>query len=396
MNSEVFNKKITLILSFLILNNYFLLSLGSTNLIIKINFLFFFITILTFYLKDFFSNPYLKIFFLLILLICLGTPISDWDPRTTWFFHAKRIFYDQSIFSVADNYAAHSHNDYPTLAPALASSLALLIGHWNEVFPKVSFLLMFLPPLIFAYLIFQNTYYIIFLSVVFFTIGNFLFNGWTDGLIAIYFGLSVFLMYLLVISNKYTLKNNLLLYFIALCFYSSLTLIKNEGLALLVILFVSAFIFKLIKRELKKKILTLLMLLFSFIPIIFWKLFCYLNQINHEVINSSIYTNFLSRFLFFDNYELIFYFLILNEKFIITLIFFLISFWINRDKDILAFIAVITFGYISVLFFIYLSTPLDFYFQLDSTASRIMRTPSFLLAFFGLYNLKIQKIKIFE
>jgi len=25
-----------------------------------------------------------------------------------------------------------------------------------------------------------------------------------------------------------------------------------------------------------------------------------------------------------------------------------------------------------------------------------MRTPSFLLAFFGLYNLKIQKIKIFE
>ena len=59
------------------------------------------------------------------MFISLGTPTFEWDPRSIWLFHAKRIFYDQSIFSIADNYAAFSHNEYSSLAPAFASSLAV-------------------------------------------------------------------------------------------------------------------------------------------------------------------------------------------------------------------------------------------------------------------------------
>ena len=177
MTKNNFYEKITLILSFLILNNYLLLSLSSPELLIKINFIFFFAFIIVFYFKYFSENLYLKIFFLFIVFICLGVPISDWDPRTTWLFHAKRIFYDNSILSIADNYAAHSHNDYPTLAPAFASSFAALIGYWNEVFPKLSFTLMFLPPLILIYKFLKDTQYLAFLIIVFFTIGNYLFNG---------------------------------------------------------------------------------------------------------------------------------------------------------------------------------------------------------------------------
>ena len=155
MIKENFHEKISLMLSFLILNNYLFLSLNFSLLALKINFLFFLSVIIFFYAKNLLDNIYLKIFFLFLIFICLGTAISEWDPRTTWFFHAKRIFYDQSIFSLADNYAPHSHNDYPTLAPAFASSLAVLFGYWNEVFPKLSFLLMFLPPLILIYSFFK-------------------------------------------------------------------------------------------------------------------------------------------------------------------------------------------------------------------------------------------------
>ena len=123
-----FHEKISLILSFLILNNYLLLILSFPQLIIKINFLFFLITVLFFYLHNFLENPYLKIFFLFILFISLGLPTIEWDPRSIWLFHAKRIFYDKSVLSLLDNYAQFSHNDYPVLAPAFASSWAFRPG----------------------------------------------------------------------------------------------------------------------------------------------------------------------------------------------------------------------------------------------------------------------------
>ena len=392
MTKDSFHEKIALVLSFLILNNYLLLSLNFPQLLIKINFIIFLVTVFIFYSKNFLENPFLKIFFLFIIFISLGTPTFEWDARSIWLFHAKRIFYDQSIFSIGDNYAAFSHNEYSSLAPAFASSLAFLVGHWNEVFPKLSFSLMFLPPLILTYAFLKDTQYLIFLSIVFFTIGKFLFNGWTDGLVAIYFGLSAFLMYLLFFIDTNFFKNRLLFYLLAFCFFISLTLIKNEGIALLFILFATTFIIKLYKGQLGKDISKLVFLSISFLPVIFWKFFCYSKGIGDYYINTNILLNLLPRLDDLNNYKLISYFLFLNEKFLIALIFFLVSFWIKLDKELFSFIFIVTAMYIFILFFIYLSTPFDFYWQLDSTAARVIRSLSFLLAFFGLYNLSNYKI----
>ena len=387
-----FHEKIALLLSFLILNNYLFLSLNFSQLLIKINFIIFLLIVLIFYFQNFLQNPYLKIFFLLIIFISLGAPASEWDPRSIWLFHAKRIFYDNSIFSVADNYASFSHNEYPTLVPAFASSLAVLVGHWNEVFPKLSFSLMFLPPLIFTYVFLKNTKYLIFLSIVFFTIGKFLFNGWADGLLAIYFGLSAFLMYLLFIIDTNFFKNRLLFYLLAFCFFVSLTLIKNEGIALLFILFTATFLIKLYKGELREAISKLVFLSISFLPIILWQLFCYSKGIGNDYINTNILLNLLPRLDDINNYKLISYFLFLNEKFFIALIFFLVSFWVKPNKELFSFVSIVIIMYIFILFFIYLSTPYDFYWQLNSTAARLIRSLSFLLAFFGLYNFRTYKI----
>ena len=392
MIKDHFHEKLALVLSFLILNNYLLLSLNFFQLLIKINFLIFFFTVLLFYVKNFSENPYLKIFFLLIIFISLGVPTFEWDPRSIYLFHAKRIFLDQSIFSIADNYAAFSHNEYSSVAPAFASSLAVLIGHWNEVFPKLSFTLMFLPPLILTYSFLKDTQYLIFLSIVFFTIGKFLFNGWVDGLVAIYFGSSILLMYLLVIADTNFYRNRLLFYLLAFCFFITLTLIKNEGIAMLLILFTTTFLIKLYKGQLGKNISKLVFLSISFLPVILWKFFCYSKGIGDHYINTNILLNLLPRLDDFNNYKLIAHFLLLNEKFLIALIFFFVSFWVKSNIELFIFVFIVITMYIFVLFFIYLSTPYDFYWQLDSTAARLMRSLSFVMAFFGLYNLRTYKM----
>jgi len=393
MTKDSFHEKIILALSFLILNNYLLLSLNFFQLIIKINFIIFLIVIFVFYFKNYSENSFLKIFFLVIVFISLGTPTFEWDPRSIWLFHAKRIFYDQSIFSVLDNYAEFSHNAYPSLAPALASSLATLVGYWNEVFPKLSFLLMFLPPLILINIFFKNTQYLIFLSIVFFTIGKHLFNGWVDGLVAVYFCLSTFLMYSLIVSENNFFKKKVIFYLIAFCFFTTLTLIKNEGIVLLLILFVVTFLIKFYKGRLKNDIIKLIYLSFSFAPIILWKLFCYSKGIGNDYINSNILLNILPRLYEIENYKFISYFLLLNEKFIYSLVFFLATFWIKWNTELFRFISFIALSYIFILFFIFLSTPYDLHWQLASTATRVIKSLSFLLAFFGLYNLVNHKIK---
>ena len=392
MIKDYFHEKIALVLSLLILSNYLFLSLNFYQFLIKINFIIFLAIIVIFYFKNFFENPFLKIFFLFIVFISLGTPTFEWDPRSIYLFHAKRIFYDQSIFSIADNYAAFSHNEYSSVAPAFASSLAVLIGHWNEVFPKLSFTLMFLPPLILTYSFLKDTQYLIFLSIVFFTIGKFLFNGWVDGLVAIYFGSSILLMYLLIISDTNFYRNRLLFYLLAFCFFITLTLIKNEGIAMLLILFTTTFLIKLYKGQLGKNISKLVFLSISFLPVILWKFFCYSKGIGDHYINTNILLNLLPRLDDLNNYKLISYFLFLNEKFLIALIFFLVSFWIKLNKELFIFIFIVITMYIFVLFFIYLSTPYDFYWQLNSTAARLIKSLSFVMAFFGLYNLRTYKM----
>jgi hypothetical protein len=390
MTHNNFCEKIALVLSFLILSNYLFLSLNFSLILIKINFVIFLFTVLVFYFKNFLENPFLKIFFLCIIFISLGTATFEWDARSIWLFHAKVLFYGDSVFSLGDSYK-FSHIEYPNLAPAFASALAILVGYWNEVFPKISFSLMFLPPLILIYSFFKDVRYLIFLSIVFFTVGKFLFNGWADGLVAIYFGISTFLMYLLFIIDSNFYRNRLIFYLLAFCFFASLTLIKNEGFALLLVLFITVFLIKLYNGELKKDIFKLLFLCISFLPIIFWKFFCYSKGIGNDYINTNILLNLLSRLDDLNNYITISYFLFLNEKFLFALIFFFISFSIKIDKKLFSFIFIVTLMYILILFVIYLSTPYDFYWQLNSSAARVIRSLSFLLAFFALYNIKIAK-----
>ena len=388
-----FNNKITLALLILIFNSYLFLSINLPIEILKINLVIFFTVFIYFYLKYFKYNFPLKLYFLLILLICLGEPAINWDLRSIYLFHAKRIFFDDSIYSIVDNYAQFSHNDYPLLVPAFSSSFAFLVGYWHEIFPKSAFTFIYLPPLIFLSSYLNNKKYIIFLSVLIFFIGQYLFNGGADGIVSVYFITCAFCFYY-IFFEKNNKKIDSIFYILTVLFCASLALIKNEGLALLLVIFTTTVLIKLFEKKMLNSefIKKIIFLSVSFLPMLLWKLFCYKNNIANDYVNANFLDQVLSRISALENYELFFhYFFFSNEKIIIALAIFLISFYVNFNKKLFYYSLLIFFSYLTIILLIHFSTPLDYVHQLETSSFRIVKTFTLLLGFFAVYNIKIQK-----
>jgi hypothetical protein len=80
----------------------------------------------------------------------LGEPLVPGDGRSIWFFHAKILYYSGGLVAGAgwQNPAyAFSHPDYPLFMPAIAALVAQAAGVWNETLPKLALWLFLLPAL---------------------------------------------------------------------------------------------------------------------------------------------------------------------------------------------------------------------------------------------------------
>ena len=225
---------IFILLATIILNYIFYL-FPSFSFIIKINFIIFIIFSINYFLS-FEKNKILILFFLTLVIIVLSTPTVDWDARSIWIFKAKQIFFDQSIISVKKNYAEFSHTNYPNIAPAFSAGLVNLIGYWNEIYPKLGFTLMLIPPLIIISNFFKNNILLISLSLIVFTIGKFLVNGEMDGVVSLYFVSSALIIYNL---NKLNFKFDYQFFYL-IFFLIILSLLKFEGTILLFCLAISS------------------------------------------------------------------------------------------------------------------------------------------------------------
>lgn len=70
--------------------------------------------------------------------LAFEAPLIAWDARSIWFFHAKAFYFDNAIdlsFLMDPNYL-WSHPDYPPLIPLLAAFHAEVFGVWDEVYCK--------------------------------------------------------------------------------------------------------------------------------------------------------------------------------------------------------------------------------------------------------------------
>ena len=178
------------------------------------------------------------------ILITLNDPVTGWDARSIWFFHAKRIFLHHSLYAALDGYAPWTHNDYPTLVPAIAASIAASAGYWNDVLPRAAEVFALAPALFFGAYIFRTIgSFCIWLSLVMVVCWGEVLGGYMDSLIAVYFSIAVVAMTEIYRHQRHQTSANAS---IGLSSWSlvlalsllNLLLLKNEGLALSAIVFV--------------------------------------------------------------------------------------------------------------------------------------------------------------
>ena len=127
---------ICLLISSAIFLNYFFWAINALSFLKYVNFSIL-IFLISYFLvsREFKKYNFIKLFFLSLLILCLGSALTDWDARSVWLFHAKRIYIDNDLYGGFDNYMPELMNAYPLIAPSLSATLAKLIGHWNEIFP---------------------------------------------------------------------------------------------------------------------------------------------------------------------------------------------------------------------------------------------------------------------
>ena len=338
--------KYTVVLSFLIFFNYFLWSINSWEIIKSINFIFLLSVFFYFFISKKYNNYwYLKITIILLLLICLGSPTISWDARSIYLFSAKSLFYESNLYISLDNYFAVGMNAFPKLPATLSATFAQLIGAWNEVFPKSTNVIIIFPPILFLISSFKNKLFaLVWLFLMLLFSGKLLVNGLMDGIIALYFVASVLIVYKIA-SEKYE-KENKIFYLILFLFFSTLSLSKNEGIVIVLVILLSSF---LIDGIYKKKINHKLWLtaVVSLVPILFWKYLVIRNNIITEFIQYDPVSRIVTRITNVEDVLNIILYIAKNEKLIFSLIIFIFfaykRFEINKK---LIFFVLIIFYYI--------------------------------------------------
>ena len=381
-----------LLLSILILLNYLTILINYNNFIIKLVFsVYFLLTVLFFVYKplNFFC---LKLTLILLTLIILGNPTYQWDAWAIWLFKAKRIYFEQSLFVFFDNYAPWSHNDYPLIAPAFAASLGTFIGGWNNIFPKLAFLLMYFPPLILSVKAFDFRYNLLFLIITLALFNLEFILGYMDGLVAIYFTFSAYLINEIFFNNK----KSYIYVLITFCFLSILSLLKNEGAVLTAILLSSIIINNLVNKKVIINFDRTIIIFFSLVLFLLWKFLCTQNGIESIFLNKDTLSYSKNLLLNFKSLLLIFKFLILDSRFLVSLLFFLITFYYAKNKKIFYFCIYVSLVYLIVLFYTFLNTPYPLLWHLETASSRIILSLAHVLSFFSLleiYSNQVKKVK---
>ena len=244
MLKKINHENIVILLLMTIIINYLLLFSSSLIIFLKLNLLLFFF-LCFYYFYKFNKNIFLLLIIFTLLIICLGSLTNQWDARSLWLFKAKRIFIDESVISIKDNYAIFSHPDYPNIGPAFIAGLAKLIGFWNEIFPKVALTLMFIPPLIILNKYFNKNDFLFVIFLILFTIGKFLVNGEMDGLVSIYFTLSFLTIYNLLLKHE----NSKIDFLLPILLIIVLSMLKIEGFILSLVIIFTLITFTIFKKK---------------------------------------------------------------------------------------------------------------------------------------------------
>jgi len=324
-------------------------------------------------------------------LTIFAEPLSSWDARSIWFFHARMIWAEGALRQSAGwNHPslAFSNPDYPKLVPAIAAQLGYLKGYWNEFLPKGSLFVMLIPLVLWVSSFARKSLSFILLVLIFFRLDAWLWNGTMDGYLVFYSGVA-----LLLFGRYLSERRNVDLYS-AMCALGIAANLKNEGvlfalcvMAALLVINRGSPAFGLVDfaTRIRTDSVFASVLLFSMAPTLMWTICKNAWGLHNDLaVNpSGGFLRLMNRL--FDGFsaQYVLHFLILRAGtvwLVIGLVAITLAFS-RRQKLRLhrgALIAATTSAlYICGLFVVYLSTPHDdLTFYLFTSASRTMMTAS--------------------
>lgn len=371
------------LINIVILGNLIIWLLASPSTLLASSIIFTLIFLVIANLIDVKKTYLLILFLAYALLLTLGLGTTDWDARSIWVAHAKLIYLEQDLYAKLIDGSIGGHRDYPIGFPALAATLANVVGIWNEVFPKAALIFFLIPPLFVTFQALQNRILeIIFLIGMAIICRSYLFNGYMDALVALYTWAIVLLIMQIETSetNLSTQKistRNYLFAITLISFFSVLLMLKNEGLAISIILIIFIFFYR-------KPFTFIQICTITLIPLIFylfvWKIPLWKYGITNDLISDGIFGRIFQRITSLHDMKLITsYFFRYCDLFSLA---FILNFF-RKGVCVKHFSLSIYFiiSYSAVLFFIYLSTPHDLNWHLVTSVKRALLP--ILLVMFG-------------
>ncbi|MDF2817287.1 MAG: hypothetical protein K0S73_1227 [Stenotrophomonas rhizophila] len=312
-----------------------------------------------------------------LLVLALGSPTDEWDPRSIWMLHAKRIYLENSLYAQLDGYAIFSHNDYPSLMPLWSATAARGVGHWNEIFPKAAATLLLLPPLLLIARSLRTWWAAGLLAVAVLEVGGrYLVDGYMDAFLAVY----VVAALAVAIQPRRDAAEGAWFNLAAYAALSAvLTLIKNEGAVLAILVGVVA-VGTALLRDRRMPWGLLAAFAVSMLPLLAWKLAVAGADLGNDLAQSDLKGQLLARLPELAPSVLILKALLRSAVWVPLVL--LLVLWARtwRVSAARAGLAVAA-AYFAVLFAVYLSTPHDLAWHLATSAKRVALPVQLLLMY---------------
>lgn len=312
-----------------------------------------------------------------LLVFALGSPTDEWDPRSIWMLHAKRIYLENSLYAQLDGYAIFSHNDYPSLMPLWSATAAKLVGHWNEIFPKAAATLLLLPPLLLIARTLRTWWAAGLFAVAVLEVGGrYLVDGYMDAFLAVY---AVAALAVALQPRRDAAERawfNLAAY---AALSAVLTLIKNEGAVLAILVAVVA-TGTVLLRDRRVPWALLAAFAVSMLPLVAWKLAVGAADLGNDLAQSDLKGQLLARLPELSQSVLILKALLRSAAWapLVLLLVLWPRTWRTPAARAGLMVAVAYFG---VLFAVYLSTPHDLVWHLATSAKRVALPVQLLLMY---------------
>lgn len=158
----------------------------------------------------------------------LFEPLQEWDARSIWFFHGKMIYSAGTIGKQAGwlhPSVVFSHIDYPNLVPTIAAQIMTISGYWNEFLPKLSIFFMLIPAMFWLLSFERKSFsYFFLVATLLFGFYPWLWNGYMDGILALYISIAVLLL------GRYIATGNVIDIISSVSCLCILPYLKNEGI----------------------------------------------------------------------------------------------------------------------------------------------------------------------